>query len=413
MKLTDIACKSAKPKDKSYKLSDGGGLYLEITPKAHCIKNFVSSAMGCLCYDMFFYEICGRGISLLTLGRGGTGMLRIIKALLTMVIAAGAPFDAYAQGCFQALSGAPELSRSTFEKEMPGADWNDPSVVKAGRYFIMYASSDRNFDLNIGIYRLISTDGQTWTLNPRVPVLAAASGPAAWDRRAVETPSVVYFGGKYHMFYTGYARDHKDVLDYKIGHAVSDDGVKWVRDAAPILAPTNPKGNPDLAFNQYIVAEPGAAVFNNKIYLYFTAMGANKDLGTTLQVIGVTTSADGKAWSAPQAALAPAQTLYPREKWIGYSTPAPVVIGGRMHLFFDVYLDEPRKQRHLMHAVSADGIGGWAQDAGPIFTHKDFKWTSNEIRAPAPLVDGPAIHLWFAGDDGATLGIGHAVCMPQ
>lgn len=33
MKLTDIACKSARPKDKSYKLSDGGGLYLEITPK--------------------------------------------------------------------------------------------------------------------------------------------------------------------------------------------------------------------------------------------------------------------------------------------------------------------------------------------------------------------------------------------
>jgi integrase len=31
MKLTDIACKSAKAKDKAYKLSDGGGLYLEIT----------------------------------------------------------------------------------------------------------------------------------------------------------------------------------------------------------------------------------------------------------------------------------------------------------------------------------------------------------------------------------------------
>lgn len=31
MKLTDIACKSAKPKNKTYKLADGGGLYLEIT----------------------------------------------------------------------------------------------------------------------------------------------------------------------------------------------------------------------------------------------------------------------------------------------------------------------------------------------------------------------------------------------
>lgn len=28
MKLSDLACKSAKPKDKQYKLFDGGGLYL-------------------------------------------------------------------------------------------------------------------------------------------------------------------------------------------------------------------------------------------------------------------------------------------------------------------------------------------------------------------------------------------------
>jgi integrase len=32
MPLTDIVIKSAKPKDKTYKLSDGGGLYLEIAP---------------------------------------------------------------------------------------------------------------------------------------------------------------------------------------------------------------------------------------------------------------------------------------------------------------------------------------------------------------------------------------------
>ena len=31
-KLTEITCKTAKPKEKAYKLFDGGGLYLEITP---------------------------------------------------------------------------------------------------------------------------------------------------------------------------------------------------------------------------------------------------------------------------------------------------------------------------------------------------------------------------------------------
>lgn len=33
MKLNDKICKNAKPKEKSYKLSDAGGLYLEVTPK--------------------------------------------------------------------------------------------------------------------------------------------------------------------------------------------------------------------------------------------------------------------------------------------------------------------------------------------------------------------------------------------
>lgn len=32
MKLTDLKCKSAKPREKSYKMFDGGGLYLEVMP---------------------------------------------------------------------------------------------------------------------------------------------------------------------------------------------------------------------------------------------------------------------------------------------------------------------------------------------------------------------------------------------
>jgi len=32
MKLTDTACKNAKPKEKGYKLADGGGMFLHIMP---------------------------------------------------------------------------------------------------------------------------------------------------------------------------------------------------------------------------------------------------------------------------------------------------------------------------------------------------------------------------------------------
>lgn len=33
MPLSDVACRQAKPREKSYKMGDSGGLYLEITPK--------------------------------------------------------------------------------------------------------------------------------------------------------------------------------------------------------------------------------------------------------------------------------------------------------------------------------------------------------------------------------------------
>ena len=32
MKLTNTSCSNSKPKDKTYKMADGGGMYLEITP---------------------------------------------------------------------------------------------------------------------------------------------------------------------------------------------------------------------------------------------------------------------------------------------------------------------------------------------------------------------------------------------
>lgn len=32
MKLTDLDCRNAKPRDKKYKLADGNGLYLEVRP---------------------------------------------------------------------------------------------------------------------------------------------------------------------------------------------------------------------------------------------------------------------------------------------------------------------------------------------------------------------------------------------
>jgi len=322
-------------------------------------------------------------------------------------------FSKLTPSCFAASAFNPILTR---DSQFIGSDWNDPSVIKVGNQYVMYASSDHSFDLNIAIYRLVSSDGLSWSLSPTTPVFQADPNTSAWDHRAVETPSVVYFGGKYHLFYTGYPVTYADSYSYKIGHATSSDGISWTRDASFIVAPNDPYNTtPNLTFNQWITAEPAAVVFNNKIYLYFTSVGANTSVGSSLEVIGLTTSPDGTTWSTPQSVLLPDQALYPRpggtKDWLGYSTPMAAVLNGQMHLFFDVVQNAPWKQLKIHHASSTDGITNWTQDSSSIFNNTDAIWTADEVRSPTVLLDGTSLYMWYAGSTTTpTLSIGQAKC---
>jgi len=323
-----------------------------------------------------------------------------------------ADFSKLTPGCFVARQSPVIKIGDLFS----GSTWNDPHVLKVGDQYVMYASSDVNFNGDIKIYRLVSGDGISWSLSPSTPVFVKPESRTAWDRKSVETPGVVYFKGQYYLFYTGYS-DASGISSFRIGYATSPDGITFTRAPNFIVAPTDPGGAPNLAFNQFMVGEPGPVVFNDSIYLYFTAMGADMSVGTTLQTIGVMTSSDGTTWSAAQQALKPDQGLYPRAAgWIGYSTPHAAVLGGKVHLFVDVASEVPSwKQLKIHHAVSDNGVTGWKQDAIAIFDHLDIPWTTEEIRSPAVYLDGSSLKMWFAGHTNPKardfiMGIGYAVC---
>jgi len=295
----------------------------------------------------------------------------------------------------------------------PDSNWNDPHVIHDGTQFVMFASAARNFDFNVKIYRLVSADGIDWNLSPPNAVFEKSADGDAWDSKSVETPAVVYYNGQYHMFYTGYETVYNDSGNFKIGHATSPDGIIWTRQGI-VLEPTDPHDlsdpdnpvwvDPNLQFNQYVVAEPGPVVFNGKIYLYFTAMGANAGVGTTLQVIGLATY-DGSTWTLPEKVLEPDQTLYPRASYYGYSTPNAIVRNGKIHLYFDVVAD-PWKQVKIHHAVSDNGTSGWIHDSAPLLNREDFSWTQEEIRSPSALEYNNKLYLYFAGHTGLNLAIG-------
>lgn len=295
-----------------------------------------------------------------------------------------------------------------------GSTWNDPSVIYDGGQYIMYASSDLSFDGDIKIYRLVSSDGLNWSRNPATAVLEKGAA-TQWDDKSVETPSVVIFNGSYHMFYTGYKTNTP--TEFEIGHATSPDGITWTKSGSnPILTSVGGGAVPD-DFDQFIVAEPGAIVFNNTLHVYFTAQGYITTADSTtvndqLMTIGLVTSIDGSTFSVPQRVLDPNQTLFPRgSNWKGYSTPAAAIIDGKVHLYVDVmYTSGTDTQRKLFHTSSSDGITSWTNDSSDIHDRSDFSWTSDEIRAPSVLYKDGMIKMWYAGHSGVTLGIGISSC---
>jgi hypothetical protein len=297
-----------------------------------------------------------------------------------------------AQAGWRVSHDAPVIAAGSLR---PKGLWNDPSVVRDGSGYVMYLTSSvgEPFKPPVLPFRATSPDGVTWMLDPQGPLLQPVAPYAS-----IETPSVVRFAGRWHMFFTGvYA--NPDPAPMAIGHAISDDGIHWQIDRPVLIAATGRAGD----WNSYLVAEPGAVVVGDRLLVYFSAVGGRASgAPPQMQTIGAVRSTDGVTFSAPVQVLAQGP-LYPATLgYAGYSSPAATVANGRVQLFYSVahYTkggDPEWQQVAIEHASSADGLTGFAEDAAPILTRDSTGWTSGEVLAPAPLVDGGTLKLWFAG----------------
>jgi len=116
---------------------------------------------------------------------------------------------------------------------------------------------------------------------------------AGWDSGEVFGPRVFYDGSTYHMWYTGTTR----LWAYRIGYATSSDGVAWRRSPAnPVLSPGSPGSwdsdfvsSPSVIYNgsAYIMWYVGGKQPNE--FHYYTYSGS--------QGFGLATSTDGVAWT--------------------------------------------------------------------------------------------------------------------
>jgi len=284
----------------------------------------------------------------------------------------------------------------------PLGSWNDPCVVRDGSRLVMYLSSALRVPGSPPVqpFRAVSDNGTDWQLDPQTPLLAPGGDSEEFDAQSVETPSVVRFGDQYHMYYTGVSRGLSGPM--AIGHATSADGISWTKDPHnPVLRPS---GNPQ-DLNGLQVAEPGAVVVGDKVYVYVTAVGLRAGGNPPAKrVIALAQSRDGSSFTPLRAVLEQSDCYPAQLGFDGYSTPSAAYDGQRVHLFYDVGYFSAAAERKwtqvaIHHAVSPDGVTDWRQDADPIITRQSFPWARMEVRAPTALFEGETVRVWFAGNN--------------
>lgn len=167
----------------------------------------------------------------------------------------------------------------------------EPSVIydaKDRLYKMWYAGLGKTADSFVAfrIGYATSPDGIKWQ---RLPDPVLDLGPLeAWDGIVVSHVNVTRDGaGTYHLFYFGQAyKDYQDGIELQrgsIGHAISQDGIHWVKDAAPLLTYRPGK------WDGWMVGGPSALFMGNQLQLwYFGSMTG--DLRTGIGMVSAACS---------------------------------------------------------------------------------------------------------------------------
>ncbi len=150
-----------------------------------------------------------------------------------------------------------------------------------------------------------SDDGIKWTKHPE-PVMEADQ---VWEGVDVGNPTVLYEDGIYHMWYHG---------DRDIGHAISDDGIKWEKDKNnPVLTPSTDEN----AFDRRRVLNPFVLRRDDKYYMWYT--GQNKDGRWQIGLAAESLMPSPTSTPTPTNTPSPTPTPTPTSTPVPTNTPTP------------------------------------------------------------------------------------------
>lgn len=258
----------------------------------------------------------------------------------------------------------------------------DPAVVKfGGRYYLYYSTAGmrnengavtcgmQNGQAKFAIGIAVSENLENWRILTTLPATQAC------EANGVAAPGAIVLDGRVHLFYQTYGNGPRDA----ICHAVSEDGVHFVKDA------TNPVFSPTADWCNGRAIDADVCEFHGKIFLYF----ATRDHSGEIQKIGgawAERDADFSRGSWHQITLG--SLLAPELSWEGQCTEAPAAIvnGGQMFLFYGGSYNCTPQQIGV--AVSDDGCFFRRMAATPFLPcGTPDSWNSSESGHPFAFRD--------------------------
>jgi len=152
-----------------------------------------------------------------------------------------------------------------------------PYVIRLKLTYNMWYTGKSNASPNVNkILYATSFDGIHWEPWP-APVFPPSTDQTAWDSNGVYSPSVIWSGQMFGMWYSGI---NQTGLGPRIGFATSPDGGTWTRSASnPILIP-GPPGSWDSAG----VEQPSVVRGSNDYMMYYDgySSGQGQRIGLAL-----------------------------------------------------------------------------------------------------------------------------------
>ena len=257
-----------------------------------------------------------------------------------------------------------------------GSGWDgnwvgSPSVIYDGSSFTMwYEGMGTIGKFSIGL--ATSNDGISWSRYSHNPVFNASRGEQ-WDSKDVQYPWVLYEDGVYKMWYTRDGIAGTAGANQQIGYATSPDGINWTKYSGnPVLSPS-----PGL-WDGFQVNGGRVVHVGSSYVMYYEGEQSQ----SSSYAIGVATSKDGVHWTKTGKATIQSHG------WDKFQ-----VIGGVAYLngsYVALYAGgNGTTTNSIGIASSVDGVNWTPFTSNPIITPAGPKsWDSFLVESPMLLVVG-------------------------